>query len=283
MTENSTKHLHAPLDGTPSCQLCHTPLDGTPSCAFYRSREDVHMRRLHGNSDTIIHHGHSISNGLSLAPESPSPGHITNLSSSCIVYRASTPLHSMGRLVFCLAYLTGTHALTIRPWQAWVPAVPTRHSREHHISPHFAQLGKFDPARLHVMHTHGTRKREVRSSSSRGLDPGSSCARTECVRGVAGASDDDAVSSESIDGVGLGERPRVKKRVGERCSETLEMVRGRLAGEAFEGARELDEALGLLLVPAEWSRKVRVGAREGRSSIGSPLIKDRRESRAEAR
>ena len=188
-----------------------------------------------------------------------------------------------GAFVFCLANPTGTHELTIRPWQAWVPAAPTRHSREHHISPHFAQLGKFDPARLHVMHTHGTRKREVRSSSSRGLDPGSSCARTECVRGVAGASDDDAVSRESIDGVGLGERPRVEKRVGERCSETLEMVRGRLAGEAFEGARELDEALGLLLVPAVWSRKVRVGAREGRSSIGSPLIKDRRESRAEAR
>ena len=168
-----------------------------------------------------------------------------------------------------------------------MPAVPTRHSREHHISPHFAQLGKFDPARLHVMHTHGTRKREVRSSSSSELDPGNSCARMECVRGVAGASDDDAVSSESIDGVGLGERPRVKKREGDRCSETLEIVRGRLAGEAFEGARELDEAPGLVLmlvlVLGEWARKVRVGAREGRSSVGSPLMKDRRESRAEAR
>ncbi len=162
-----------------------------------------------------------------------------------------------------------------------MPAVPTRQSREHQTSPHFAQLGKFDPARLHDVHTHGTRKREVRSSSSSELDAGSSCARMELVRGVAGASEEDAVSTESMDGVGLGERPRVEKRVGESCAETLEIARGRLSEEAIERARELDEAPALMLT--EWSRKVRVGARDGRSSMGTPLMKDRRESRAEAR
>lgn len=62
---------------------------------------------------------------------------------------------------------------------------------------------------MQVIQTHGTLKRELRSSSSSGEAAptgGRSCGNVGCVLGVAGASEDDAVSSESIDGLRLDER-----------------------------------------------------------------------------
>ncbi len=154
------------------------------------------------------------------------------------------------------------------------------------MSPHLAQLGKLEPTRLHVVHTLCTRNRDVRSRSwSVG---GSSC----CVRGVEGASDDDAVSSESIDGVRLEERSclEVEECVREcsSCSVPLETARARK-----EGTGEREEEEGECLEEAELESdarrvedgpgKLRVGAREGRSSTGMLLMQERRVSRADER
>ncbi len=132
------------------------------------------------------------------------------------------------------------------------------------------------------MHTHGTRKREERSSSSSGdaVTGGRSCRSTGCGLGVAGASDDDAVSSESMEGLRLDDRAEdVVRR--ECCSSSR-----REREEAGEGDCEgLDRPCesGERLVLGVWLRKDLVGEREGRSSRGEWPIKERRESRAEGK
>ena len=84
----------------------------------------------------------------------------------------------------------------------------TLQSREHNVSPHLAQLGKFEPVFLQAAQTARTRNLEVCSRSANGalMDD----RRGECARGVAGASEDDAVASDSLEG------DRRRERDGER-------------------------------------------------------------------
>ena len=77
--------------------------------------------------------------------------------------------------------------------QPWCGA-RTRHSREHHASPHAGQHGKLCPARAHATHTPGTRRRDVFSSATSELNGDAGA------RGVAGPSDDsdDAAMVEAV-------------------------------------------------------------------------------------
>lgn len=74
-----------------------------------------------------------------------------------------------------------------------------RHAREHHISPHFGQHGKFEPPRPHVAHAVCTANMDARSRpSSTGCsvsdlrDSDGGRGAVTCT-GVAGPADDGAV------------------------------------------------------------------------------------------
>ena len=88
---------------------------------------------------------------------------------------------------------------------------PVRHSREHQFPPQRAHAGQFAPARRQPVHVAGTRKRLVRSSSS-SVGAATSGTTADALRGVAGASEEETVSSESMEGVGEGLRRVERER-----------------------------------------------------------------------
>ena len=65
----------------------------------------------------------------------------------------------------------GIHPTRYAPFLVQTCRFPTaffsRHSREHHISPHFGQHGKLDPRFPHVAHAVCTRNIDARSSFSK--------------------------------------------------------------------------------------------------------------------
>jgi hypothetical protein len=105
------------------------------------------------------------------------------------------------------------------------------------MSPHTGQLGKLCPLRLHVTHWPGTRRRDVCSRyDSDGLSVG------EWPRGVAGPSEDDAVSSDPNDGTRLsGRRVGVGARgaaaVGDSMDGGEDGLRGARAGQSGSGSQ----------------------------------------------
>ena len=110
------------------------------------------------------------------------------------------------------------------------------------------------------------------------LTGGRSCGSMACVLGVAGASEDDAVSRESIDGVRLDER--ADDLVRECCSDSLAPEEERWNVE--EGRDTACESGERLMLEVGLGR-VRASARDGRSSrFGCPMTV-RRESRADGK
>ena len=109
----------------------------------------------------------------------------------------------------------------------------------------------------------------------------------DCVLGVAGASDEDAVSSESMEGLRLDERAGDLVREG--CSssrrEREEEGDGEGEGEDDGDGEGLDRPCesGERPVLEVWLRKDLVSEREGRSSKGKWPMKERRESRADGK